>query len=162
MNYYDNFYEGLNDNRNHLYRQIDTVSSLNKLSSTLNSELYNLKNYKINVKGEYSYLIKEHLNKMIDTLHKYDDSLQELIKIKKGFPIYQLGDIENISLIKTLASIDYKPSMIINNITKEFNTLKSLINESISISEKEKDYQTINILSNLLFDINIVLTNYEL
>ena len=35
MNYYDNFYEGLNDNRNLLYKQMDTVSSLNKLFTTL-------------------------------------------------------------------------------------------------------------------------------
>lgn len=162
MNYYDNFYEGLNDTRNHLYRQIDTVSSLNKLLTTLNSELYNLKNYKINVKGEYSYILKEHLKETINKLCIYDEEIQELIKIKNGFPIYQLGDIENISKIKTLASIDYKPSSITNNIVNEFKILKNLINDSISTAEKEKDYQAINILSNMLFDINKVLSNYEL
>ena len=162
MNYYDNFYEGLNDNRNLLYKQMDTVSSLNKLFTTLSSELYNLKNYKINVKGEYSYLIKEHLNEIVISLSKYEDQLQELIKIKHGFPIYQLGDIENISKIKTLASIDYKPSVVTNNIVNEFRILKSLINDTLSTAEKEKDYQTINVLSDLLFYTNKVLLNYEL
>ena len=81
MNYYDNFYEGLNDNRNILYRQIDTVSTMNKLLSTLCSELHNLKNYRINVKGENSYFLKQYLKDIIYKLQNYDDKLQDLIKI---------------------------------------------------------------------------------
>jgi len=162
MNYYDNFYEGLNDNRNILYRQIDTVSTMNKLLSTLCSELHNLKNYKINVKGENSFFIKQYLKEAIEKLEKYDYKLQELIKIKNGFPIFQLGDIESISLIKTLASIDYKPSTIANNLVKEFKTLKEITNETLMNAQKENDYNSIDVLSDLLHDINSVLLNYEL
>ena len=162
MNYYDNFYEGLNDNRNILYRQIDTVSTMNKLLSTLCSELHNLKNYRINVKGENSYFLKQYLKDIIYKLQNYDDKLQDLIKIKNGFPIFQLGDIESISLIKTLASIDYKPSTIANNIVKEFKILKGLTTETLINSQKENDYQTISALSDLLYEINKVLLNYEL
>lgn len=162
MNYYDNFYDGLNDNRNLLYRQIDTVSTMNKLLSTLCSEMHNLKNYKMNIKGENSFFLKQYLNEIIDKLNNYDTKLQELIKIKNGFPIYQLGDIENISLIKTLASQDYKPSTVINNIINEFKILKNIINETILNAQKENDYQSITILSNLLYEINKVLLNYEL
>lgn len=162
MNYYDNFYEGLNDNRNFLYRQSDTVSTLNKLSSTLCSEIFNLKNYKMNVKGENSYILKQQLAEIINKLNEYDDKLQILIKTKNGFPIYQIGDIDNISLIKTLTSMDYKPSIVINNILTEFKTLKNLIKETIIIAQKENDFYTINILSNLLHEINDVLLHYEL
>ena len=162
MNYYDNFYEGLNDSRKLLYRQIDTVSIMNKLLSTICSELHNLKNYKINVKGENSFFIKHYLKDIIDMLEKYDYKIQELIKIKNGFPIFQIGDIENISLIKTLASIDYKPSTIVNNLANEFKIIKNLINDTITSAEKENDYQSINLLSDLLYDINKVLLNHEL
>ena len=162
MNYYDNFYEGLNDNRNLLYRQIDTVSTMNKLLSTLCSELYNLKNYKINVKGENSFFLKQYLKQIINKLENYDDKIQELIKIKNGFPIFELGDIESISLIKTLASIDYKPSTVANNIVNEFKVLKNAINETLANAQKENDYQTISVLSGLLYEINKVLLNYEL
>ena len=31
MSFYNDFYDGLNDSRNNLYREIDTVSNLNKL-----------------------------------------------------------------------------------------------------------------------------------
>lgn len=162
MDYYDNFYEGLTGNRNLLYRQTDTVSAMNKLLSTLCSEIHNLKNYKSNAKGENNFYLKQYLNDLIKKLEIYDDKIQELIKMKNGFPIYQLTDIENISLIKTLASMDYKPSTIVNNITKEFKILKNLVNEAINNAKKENDYLTINILSNLLYEINKSLLNFEL
>lgn len=162
MDYYDNFYEGLTDSRNLLYRQTDTVSAMNKLLSTLCSEIHNLKNYKTNAKGENNFYLKQYLNDLIKKLEIYNDKIQELIKMKNGFPIYQLADIENISLIKTLASMDYKPSTIVNNITKEFRTLKNLVNDAINNAKKENDYVTINILSNLLYEINKSLLNFEL
>lgn len=162
MNYYDNFYEGLNDNRNMLYRQIDTVSNLNKLLSTLCSEIHNLNNYKINVKGENSFSIKHKLKEVTDKLLIYEDEIREIIKIKNGFPIFEFQDIENISLIKTLASQDYKPTTIISNVINEFNILKKIINDSITSSQKENDYQTIIILSNLLYELNKVLLHYNL
>lgn len=162
MDYYDNFYDGLTDSRNLLYRQTDTASTMNKLLSTLCSEIHNLKNYKTNAKGENNFYLKQYLNDLIKKLEIYDDKIQELIKMKNGFPIYQLADIENISLIKTLASMDYKPSTIVNNITKEFKILKNLVNETINNAKKENDYLTINILSNLLYQINKSLLNFEL
>lgn len=160
MNYYDNFYEGLSDNRNILFRQIDTVSTLNKLLSTLCSEIHNLNNYKINVKGENSYFIKKDLKTLIDKLLNYEDKIREIIKIKNGFPIFEFQDIENISQIKTLASQDYKITTIISNLTKELNVLKRIINEAISCAQKENDYKTIILLSNLLSDINETLLLY--
>jgi DNA-binding ferritin-like protein len=162
MNYYDNFYEGLNDTRNLLYRQIDTVSTLNKLLSTLYSEIQNLKNYKINIKGENIFNTKQYLNEIINPLETYYDKIQELIKVKNGFPIFQLGDIESISLIKTLASMDYKTSTVLSNILNEFKIIKNLINETIATAQKENDYKSINILSDLLYEINKVLLNHEL
>ena len=162
MNYYDNFYEGLNDNRNLLYRQIDTVSTMNKLLSTLYCEIYNLKNYKINVKGENSYTLKLQLKEIIECFSFYENKIQELIKMKNGFPIYQVGDIESISSIKTLASMDYKVSTILNNLINEFKMIKSLINETITNAQKENDYITITTLSDLLYQINNFLLHYEL
>ena len=162
MNYYDNFYEGLNDNRNFLYRQIDTVSAMNKLLSTLYCEIYNLKNYIINIKGENSYTLKLQLKEILDKFSFYENKIQELIKMKNGFPIYQIGDIENISSIKTIASMDYKASTIIVNVTNDFKIIKGLINETITNAQKENDYITINVASNLLYHINIFLLYYEL
>ena len=162
MSQYDNFYEGLNDNRNMLYRQIDTVSIMNKLLSTICSEIHNLKNYKANIKGENSIFIKEKLKDIINELLIYDEKIEEIIKIKNGFPIYQLNDIENISLIKTLASMDYKISTVINNLVNEFNILKKLIKETIENASKEHDHYSIDTLSNLMHKVNVVLLEYQL
>lgn len=162
MNNYTDFYDGLNDKRNILYRQMDTVSSLNRLLSTLYSELNNLKNYKINLKGENSYILKSKIEDIISKISPYESKIQELIKSKNGFPIYQLGDIENISLIKTLASIDYKPSIVLNNILKELTILKKLTEETIDTASKENDYFSIYLLSKVLYEINFILLDYQL
>jgi len=154
MNYYDDFYEGLNDTRSILYRQIDTVATLNKLLSTVCSEIHNLENYYINIIGDNNYEYKLYLSKLINKLKDYDLKLKELIKIKNGFPIFQLGDIESISLIKTLPSMDYKTSTITNNLKNELKTIVNLINETIASAQKENDYQTIFILSEFSFIIN--------
>jgi len=159
MNYYDDFYDGLNDTRSVLYRQIDTVAILNKLLSTLCSELHNLENYKINIIGENNYILKCYLEKLIKEFKKHKAYIQDLIKIKNGFPIFQLGDIENISIIKTLPSMDYKANTITNNLNIELKAIANLINESLASAQKENDYQTIITLSNLLFAINKHLLN---
>jgi len=159
MNYYDDFYEGLNDTRSILYRQIDTVATLNKLLSTVCSEIHNLENYYINIIGDNNYEYKLYLSKLINKLKDYDLKLKELIKIKNGFPIFQLGDIENISIIKTLPSMDYKANTITNNLNIELKAIANLINESLASAQKENDYQTIITLSNLLFAINKHLLN---
>lgn len=161
MSYYDNFYDGLQDNRNMLYRQIDTVSTLNKLLSTLCSEIHNLNNYKINIKGENIFFIKNNLKEFIGKLLEYEDKIRETIKIKNGFPIFEFQDIENISQIKTLASQDYKSSTVTHNIVKELTILKKIITEVIANAQKENDYQTINLLSNLTYDINANLLLYS-
>jgi DNA-binding ferritin-like protein len=92
----------------------------------------------------------------------YEFKIQELIKIKNGFPIFQLSDIENISSIKTLPSTDYKEPTILANVINEFKTLKNLVIDAIKNASKENDYKSINILSNLLYEIDKVLMNYEL
>ena len=68
--------------------------------------------------------------------------------------MFQLNDIENISLIKTLPSMDYKSSTISSNLNSELKTLLNLINESINSGQKESDYLSITMLSELSFIIN--------
>lgn len=160
MQYYDDFYDGLKETRNILYRQIDTVSTLNKLLSTLYSEKNNLMNYKINVTGDNVLTIKDYITDMIYTFDDYEEKLQQLIKIKEGYPIYQLNDIENISLIKTIPSMDYKITTIQTNLNKELNIIKKLVNETITSAYKENDYYTVTLLSELLFNINNDLLNF--
>lgn len=162
MEYYDDFYDGLKENRSILYRQIDTVAILNKLLATICSELHNLKNYKINIIGDNSYVYKEYLSKLINKLNEYDNKIQELIKIKGGFPLYQLGDIETISIIKTIPSMDYKSITVINNINNELKIIKKLIKEAIESSSKENDYSSIVLLSNLLYIIDKTLHHMPL
>lgn len=159
MQYHDDFYDGLKEKRNTLYRQIDTVAVLNKLLSTLYCETNNLKNYKTNLIGDHTLIYKEYINKLINILNESKDKLQELIKIKDGYPLYQLNDIENISLIKTLPSIDYKTSIALTNINNELKIIKKLIHEAIDNADKEGDYTTIITLSDLKKELDIYIHN---
>jgi DNA-binding ferritin-like protein len=162
MDYYSKINDDVNNKRNILYRQIDTVSSMNKLLSTLVCERTNLMNYLINVKNRNSNSISVYLNDLIDKFDSYISFLYEQIKIKKGFPIFELTDIENISQIKTVASIDYKETTINMNIYEEFKTIVNLINEVINCAIGEQDYYCINTLSQIKNDINKIIIKYEL
>lgn len=162
MKYYDDFYDGLKDNGNILYRQIDTVSSLNKLFSTLYCEIINIKNYKINLIGDNTISYKEYLSKIITLFNEYIVEIEGLIKIKEGYPIYQILDIENISLIKTLPSIDYKINTMISNLREELKILNKITTESIENSLKEQDYNAVLILSKLSFNLNKIIKQMPL
>ena len=161
MSFYNDFYDGLNDSRNNLYREIDTVSNLNKLFSTLHCHIQNLNNYQTNATGEETYYLNIKIDEIIDIFSNSQKQIQDLIKIKKGYPLYQLNDIENISLIKTLPSMDYKYNQIIKNITHELTIIKNLIKTVIENASREGDYSTIFILASPLFKIDQLIHFYS-
>lgn len=154
----DDFYDGLKDSRNYLYKQIDTVALLNKLFTTLYTELNNINNYMINIIGDNSYLYKIFLKNLYKDLDQSKNKIERLIKIKKGYPVYNLNDIETISMVKTLPSMDYKINIIENNIRKDLSIIKNIMNEIIDNAKKENDYLTIHILCDL--EVKILLDNY--
>lgn len=151
--HYNTFDDGLNEMRNILYKQVDDVATLNKLLSTLLCEIQNLENYKTNIAGDSKYIYKVYIKNLINKLRIYKEKITELIKIKNGYPIFELSDIENISLIKTLPSMDYKTSIINSNMKIELNSLYNQTNESLIEIKKNDDYQSINLLNELLFII---------
>lgn len=148
MNNYD-FYD--------MYREVNELSELNKLFTTLISEKINVMNYVTNVVIDTKPTLKDTLN---DILYQIDDSIEvvkDLIKIKKGYPIYKLSDIELTSSIKTHVSQEYKEGSIIDNIKKEINILLSLINEIIKKLNITINYETITALSNISFNLKKIL-----
>ena len=147
MNYYDNFYEGLNDNRNLLYRQIDTVSAMNKLLSTICSEIHNLKNYMINAKGDNSYIIKKQLSDIIKELEDYESKIQNIIKINDREQDVLSGSIEKdgiyyvpITAMKRIYEVDIeyianKQILLVDSLTKKL--IKADVSKRCSVK-----YQT--------------------
>ncbi len=150
----NNFDEGLKETRNYLYQQVDTLALLNKLSTSINCEILNLENYRINVIDENSYIIKFNLTSLINKLKEFLNEIHILIKGKKGFPIFGLGDIEAISIIKVAPSTDYKQYVISNNLNKEFKNLKNITSEILKNAQKENDYDTLTLIGNFSLFLN--------
>lgn len=140
-----------------MYREVSELSSLNKLFATFLTEKINIMNYSSNV------IIEKKLN-LLSILDEFsyiiDDSLEKiknLIKIKKGYPIFNLNDLELTSSIKTHISQDYKEESVTESINNEIDIILNLIKDIISKTTPTGDYETINILSNISYDLKTLL-----
>ena len=75
-----------NDGLYNMYREVDELSLLNKLFTTLISEKMNLLNYQANTIIENKLYLKDILNEVPYQIDDFIDDLKSLIKIKKGYP----------------------------------------------------------------------------
>ena len=148
MNNYD-FYD--------MYREVNELSELNKLFTTLMSERINLMNYLANVVIDNKVTLTDTLNDFLYEIDNSIDVVKDLIKIKKGYPIYKLNDIELTSSVKTHVSLDYKEGSIIENIKKEINIILTIIKDIIQKVNMTTSYETITALSNISYNLRKIL-----
>lgn len=140
-----------------MYREVNELSSLNKLFAAFLTEKINIMNYSSNAIIEKNLGLPSNLEELS---YLIDDSLEKvknLIKIKKGYPIFKLDDLELTSPIKTHISQDYKEESIIENINTEIEIILDIIKDIISKTSEAGDYDTINVLSNISFDLKTLL-----
>ena len=150
-----NFNEGLYN----MYREVDELVLLNKLFASLICEDLNLKNYATNVVIEHKTTLKDTIEELSFTINNANEDIKNLIKIKKGYPVYKIDDIELISTIKTNVSGDYKESTVIENIKTETNILLKLIKDIIMQAEADKNYEIISVLSSISYNLKTSLLN---
>ena len=146
-----------NDGLYNMYREVDELSLLNKLFSSLICECLNINNYLSNVTIENKSTLKDSLQQLIYNIENGAEEVKNLIKIKKGYPIYKIDDIELISIIKTKVSGEYKENVVIENVKSEINIILNLIKNIIVQTELNKSYEIINILSNISYELNTTL-----
>lgn len=146
-----------NDGLFNMYREVDELSLLNKLFATLISERLNLDNYLTNIIITSNYQLKENISNMSFIISDAIENTKTLIKIKNGYPIFKLDDIELISIIKTKVSIAYKENIVLENIKEEINTLINLIKEILTKLNDNKNYEIITILANISLDLKRLL-----
>lgn len=150
-----------NDGLYAMYREVDELSLLNKLFATLICEKLNINNYLTNVNIQNKVYLKDSLE---DINYNLDDSLtniKNLIKIKKGYPVFKIDDIELISLIKTKISMEYMEEIVIENIKEEMNLILNLIKDIIYKVNNKESYETLSILSNISFQIKSKLLDFN-
>lgn len=146
-----------NDGLYNMYREVDELSLLNKLFTTLLSEDLNIDNYISNTSIKNKIYLKDVLDNLSYVIDDSIESVKKLIKIKKGYPIYKLDDIELISIIKTKVAGEYKEDVVIDNLKSEINVLLNLIKEIIVKVEINKNYEIITVLSNISYQLKTIL-----
>ena len=142
MDYYDGLYN--------MYREVDELALLNKLFVTILSEHLNINNYLINTSIKEKISLKDTLEDMDYILLANLDDLKYLIKMKKGYPIYKLEDIELISAIKTKEAGEYKEDLVTKNVKEEVNVIINLSRDIISKLEPRKSYEVIEYYPDLI------------
>ena len=141
----------------YMYREGSQLSSLNKLFAALLSEKINVMNYSSNALIEQKLNLQENLNELSYIIDDSLEKVKNLIKIKKGYPIFKLDDLDLISPIKTHISQDYKENSIIENINSEIDVLLNIIKDIVSKMSEAGDYDTINVLSSISYDLKTLL-----
>ena len=148
-----NFDDGLYS----LYREVDELSLLNKLFVTLLSENLNIDNYITNTTIVNKLKLKDTLDDMSYTLSDAIENVKNLIKIKKGYPIYKIDDIELISAIKTKVAGEYKENTVIDSLKEEINIIINLISDILNRVGNNKNYEIISILANISYQLRRIL-----
>ena len=148
-----NFDDGLYS----LYREVDELSLLNKLFVTLLSENLNIDNYITNTTIVNKLKLKDTLDDMSYTLSDAIENVKNLIKIKKGYPIYKIDDIELISAIKTKVAGEYKENIVIDSLKEEINIIINLISDILNRVGNNKNYEIITILANISYQLRRIL-----
>jgi len=146
-----------NDGLHILYREVDELSLLNKLFVTLISEKLNINNYITNTTIQNKLYLKDTLNNIDYIIDDSISNIKNLIKIKKGYPIYKIDDIELISIIKTKVAGEYKENNVIENVNGEINLIINLIRDIIIKIESNKNYEIISVLSNISYQFKTAL-----
>jgi len=150
-------YLDFNDGLHILYREVDELSLLNKLFVTLISEKLNINNYITNTTIQNKLYLKDTLNNIDYIIDDSISNIKNLIKIKKGYPIYKIDDIELISIIKTKVAGEYKENNVIENVNGEINLIINLIRDIIIKIESNKNYEIISVLSNISYQFKTAL-----
>lgn len=140
-----------------MYREVNELSSLNKLFAALLCEKINIMNYSTNVVIEKSLNLTATLEELSYIIDDSLDRVKNLIKIKKGYPIFKLNDLELTSPIKTHVSQNYKEGSVIESVNNEIEIILDIIKDIISKISKSGDYDTINVLSNISYDLKTLL-----
>ena len=150
-----------NDGLYNMYREVDELSLLNKLFATLISEKLNLENYRVNTTITSKLYLKDNIDNLIFIIENSIEDTKNLIKIKKGYPIFKLDDMELISIIKTKVSGEYKENIVIENIKNEMALILNLIKDIILKTELTKNYEIINIISNISYELKTALLDLQ-
>ena len=113
----------------------------------LNNNLYNMH---FNIVGMSFFGMHRKLQDYYEAVALQYDQVAERIKMLGGYPITSLKKIEDISTMKSMRSMDYNGTQVLEVLQNDFGFMRVYTKDLIHCFEKEQDYGTVNMLGNFL------------
>lgn len=130
----------------------EQIDALNDYMSNLKVEVNNLYNMHFNIIGSSFYGLHKKLQEFYERVSSMYDNTAERIKMKEGFPLTSLKEIENKSQIKSMISQDYTGNQVLDVLQNDFSFLALYTKDLIEYFNKMSDFYTVSMLEdNLLF-----------
>lgn len=126
---------------------IDILNEYMVNLKVLNNNLYNLH---FNIVGESFFGLHKKLQNYYEKLALMYDSTAERIKMLNGMPFTSLREIEDISTIKSMKSMNFNGKQVLEVLDNDFTFMKDYTKDLISYYGKENDYYTVSMLENNL------------
>lgn len=129
-------------------KQSSNIDILNEYMANLKVLNNNLYNMHFNIVGESFFGLHRKLQEYYEKVALMYDEVAERIKMLGGFPITSLKEIEDISTMKSMKSMNFKGKQVLEVLGNDFTFLRDYTKDLIEYFDKEKDYYTVSILGN--------------
>lgn len=130
-------------NQNH----IDILNEYMTNLKVFNNNLYNMH---FNIVGESFFGLHRKLQEYYEKVAIMYDKIAERIKMLGGMPITSLKEIEDVSTIKSMKSINFSGGQVLEVLDNDLTFMRDYTKDLIEYYNKEKDYYTVSILEDNL------------
>ena len=130
--------------------QNSSINILNEYMANLKVMNNNLYNMHFNIVGESFFGLHRKLQEYYEKVALMYDAAAERIKMLGGMPITSLKEIEEVSTIKSMKSMNFSGKQVLEVLDNDFSFLRDYTKDLIEYYDKEKDYYTISMLEDNL------------
>jgi len=131
-------------------KQNPNIDILNEYMANLKVLNNNLYNMHFNIVGESFFGLHRKLQEYYEKVAAMYDSAAERIKMLNGMPTTSLKEIEDISTMKSMKSMNFTGRQVLEVLDNDFTFLRDYTKDLIEYYEKEKDYYTVSMLEDNL------------
>lgn len=129
---------------------MDSVNILNEYMANLKVENNNLYNLHFNLVGLSFMGLHKKLQEYYEKIAIFYDSVAERIKMINGFPITSLEEMEKLSTIKSMKSMNFNTNQVFEILDNDFSFLVDYTKDLIKIFSDKNDYYTSSMLNEFL------------
>ncbi len=128
-------------------KNIDILNEYLANLKVLNNNLYNMH---FNIVGMSFFGLHKKLQEYYEMVALQYDKIAERIKMLNGYPITSLKKIEDLSTMKSMRSMDYNGTQVLEVLQNDFGFMKEYTKDMVQCFGREEDYGTVSILEEIL------------